>query len=160
MHRGLPKSWQSTASPTIKSSRSSPILSFAKWSRQKPVCTNTSPSGCHCGSCGHPTHAASSGKYFTQPQSRKKFNPSDIFIPFKISFFHSSNTLSGANPPNGISAHNATVSGAGTSPKRAMNCIALSTRRESSANLPDVWRNILFFKSSLPEYGSTISPVR
>ena len=135
------------------------MRSFANESIQKPVWANTSPSGCHSGSCLHPIVAASSGKYFIQPQSRRKFNPADIFIPLSRSFFHSSYILSGARFSGSIVLHSSTVSEATDISNRAANCIALNTLRGSSRNRSDVWRSIFKRISLRPSNGSIISPV-
>ncbi len=59
---GLPTSW--TSAPTITMTcraRSRSAIRCRAWSTTISVCTQTSPSGCHSGSWGHPTSAASSG---------------------------------------------------------------------------------------------------
>ena len=44
--------------------RSSPSMRVRAWSMTCSVCTHTSPSGCHSGSCTQPTSACSSGNSF------------------------------------------------------------------------------------------------
>ena len=74
---GLPRSWQTAPSITATCcgySRSS--IRARAWSMTSSVWTQTSPSGCHSGSCGQPTSASSSGKSrSTTPSSSASAKP-------------------------------------------------------------------------------------
>ena len=60
---GLPRSWQTAPSmTTICRARSRSSMRVRAWSITISVWTQTSPSGCHSGSCSHPTSAWISGK--------------------------------------------------------------------------------------------------
>ena len=55
---GFPRSWQSAPSITaIRPARGRSSMRVRAWSTTISVCTHTSPSGCHSGSCGQPTSA-------------------------------------------------------------------------------------------------------
>ena len=127
---------------------------------QQQVWFQTSPSGCHSGSCLQPISLDSSGKWRTQPVLRRKSSPFDILIPLSRNFFHSSISRSGGRFSIDIVWHSLRVDECGSRPNLATNCIPRSTRRGSSANFSDTWRSIPLERSSRPRHGSSYSPVR
>ena len=75
------------------------------------VWTQTSPSGCHSGSCGQPTSASSSGKRRSiTPSSSASANPIDGRRARSSSFSISPQTRSAGRSSSGIVRHSATVS--------------------------------------------------
>ena len=85
---GLPRSWQRAPSMTATfcgCSRSS--IRCRAWSTTISVVIQTSPSGCHSGSCGHPTRAWISGKSCrTTPRSSARRKPTDGSFGRRSSF--------------------------------------------------------------------------
>ncbi len=76
---GLPRSWQ-TAPSIIATARPRSRSSIRRRASSTTisVCTQTSPSGCHSGSCGQPTSASSSGhSRWTTPRSSASAKPID-----------------------------------------------------------------------------------
>ena len=76
---GLPRSWQTAPSMTVNCrGRSRSSIRRRASSMTSSVCTQTSPSGCHSGSCGQPTSAFSSGKSRSiTPSSSASAKPAD-----------------------------------------------------------------------------------
>ena len=74
---GLPRSWQTAPSMIATcSARDRVSIPPRASSMTSSVCTQTSPSGCHSGSCGHPTSGRSSGRSAsTTPMSSASANP-------------------------------------------------------------------------------------
>ena len=76
---GLPRSWQTAPSMTASCcGRGRSSMRVRAWSITCSVWTQTSPSGCHSGSCGQPASACSSGNSFaTTPRSSASAKPID-----------------------------------------------------------------------------------
>ena len=79
------------------------------WSMTCSVCTQTSPSGCHSGSCGQPTSACSSGNSrATMPRSSASARPIDG-RGASSSFSNSPQIRSAGRSSSGIDRHSSRV---------------------------------------------------
>ena len=107
------------------------------WSTTISVWTQTSPSGCHSGSCGQPTSASSSGKSLPMtPSSSASRRPIDGRGACSSSFSISPQIRSAGRSSSGIAfAQRARVLVRACTSNRAANWTARSTRRLSSPNV-------------------------
>ena len=81
-------------------------------------------------------------------------------MPLMSNFFHSSKRRSGGRFSMEILLHRLRVWGEIFKLKRAMNCMALRTRRGSSEKAGPMWRSKRFSMSAMPPVGSNSSLVR
>ena len=117
--------------------RSRSSMRVRAWSTTISVCTHTSPSGCHSGSCGQPTSACNSGNSrLTTSSSSASAQPSDGRAAWSSSFSISPQMRSAGRSSSGSRRQISRVPGSIESSKRAANCTARSTRRLSSPNVP------------------------
>ena len=103
---GLPRSWHTAPSITaVNRGRSRSPFAARASSITSSVCTHTSPSGCHSGSCGQPTSGRSSGSTrSTTPRSSASANPIEGRAACSSSFSSSPQTRSGGRSSSGIRA--------------------------------------------------------
>ena len=106
-----------------------PARNEAAASRTIRVCTQTSPSGCHSGSCGAPRRASSSGKKRSRPVSSSTANPMEGFAARSSSFLNSSNTRSPDSSLRSSVRHSATSSPSGGISRRAASWATRRPRR-------------------------------
>ena len=103
------------------------------------VCTQTSPSGCHSGSCGQPTSAAISGNRALRstPSSRPSAKPIDGRRAQQQQLLDLAPDALGRQVVERRCARQSALRAArpSSSSNRAANCRARSTRRLSSANV-------------------------
>ena len=132
------------------------------WSTTISVCTQTSPSGCHSGSCGQPTSACSSGNSrSTTPSSSASARP----IEGRAAGAAASRIRPRCVPPAGRRAgsrgRSSRVVGSSVNSNRAANCTARSTRRLSSPNVAriDGAQHARARDRARPSNGSRYSPV-
>ena len=126
------------------------------------VWVQTSPSGCHSGSCGTPTIAANSGKRSSHPLPFKKAKPSDGCTDRVAHLSHSSRTRSTASSAKHerMDRHSSSVSGAAFNRKRPANCMPRNTRNGSSGNAALVCLRMRASRSERPPWGSISAPLR
>ena len=160
---GLPRSWHTAPSITV-ASRGRSRSSFRRRASSMTISVwiQTSPSGCHSGSCGQSTSGRISGRSCsTTPSSRASAKPSDGRSATSSSFSNSPHTRSagrsssgdGAADGRGLVVERAARSGRRTAARaaragcRRRRCAG---RRRAGAGAP---------RSSRPSNGSRYSPV-
>ena len=136
-------------------------MSSRAWSTTSHVCSSTGPSGCHSNSCGTPIKASISGKSCrVAPSFSSHLNPTEGRRARKMSFSISPQMRSDGRSDKSIERHSSTVANSTSNSKRAANCAARSTRRESSGNVSwETARSSFPAMSARPSKGSMISPV-
>ncbi len=141
--------------------RSRSAIRRAAWSTACNVWTQTSPSGCHSGSCGVPSSATNSGsRRGRKPQACISARPSDGRRAWSSSFSISPHTRSAGSSSSGIARHSPAVAGSTVSSKRAASCTARSARSGSSTNVAgSTARSTRAARSARPPCGSSTSPV-
>ena len=158
---GLPRSWHTA--PSITASCCGRGRSSMRVRARSITCrlwTQTSPSGCHSGSCGQPASACSSGNSFAMtPRSIATVKPIDGFGA-KSSFSNSPQTRSAGRSSSGICRQSAAVDSSSVSAKRAANCTRAQHARLSSPNVcGSTTRSRRRSRSPRPSNGSKYSPV-
>ena len=125
------------------------------------VCTHTSPSGCHSGSCATPRKASSSGKKRSRSVSSRNLKPIDGFAARSSSFLISSNTRSPDSSLRSSFRHSATSSSSGVISRRAASWATRRPRSGSSGKRTgSVARSPRRSRSRRPWWGSSTSPER
>ena len=139
---GLPRSWQTAPSITATCcGRSRSSIRVRASSMTSSVCTQTSPSGCHSGSCGQPTSASSSGNSrSTTPSSSASAKPIDGRAAWSSSFSISPQIRSAGRSSSGSAGTARACRRRVDNSKRAANWTARSTRRLSSPNVRGIDR--------------------
>ena len=136
---GLPRSWQSTATPTIRSSQGSPRRS----PRTRSGSADVGPDVALWMPVRILLAADQRLELGEEPQPRRLAQEVEArrdATPFSISLRHSSKTRSRARPSRPRPRHSATVAGSGVRSNLATNCMPRSTRSGSSAKSSETWR--------------------
>ena len=128
---GFPRSWQTAPSITaICAGRSRSSIRCRAASMTMSVWTQTSPSGCHSGSCGTSLSAFSSGKSWSiAPSSRSHFNPIEGRCAANRSFSTSPQMRSAGKSESSIDRQSSIVCGSIWNSKRPANCAARNARK-------------------------------